>query len=100
MARGFSAYVGTALAADGNFDQTETELDLGARRQLVLEYDITLHDRPEPGTPDVERGALALGYNVLLSDSLELITEARLDVPQFNESATLGLVVGVIPALD
>jgi hypothetical protein len=185
VARRFSAYVGTALAADGNFDQTETELNLGAfgtvldsdhldldvgldmvaygpgmtdmavvpafelnldrapdlaafgsylrgaariagrdiggreirrhvdfnltfgsyltvspTRQLVLEYDLTFHDHPEPGTPDIEKGCLALGYNVLLSDRLELISEARLDIPQGDETTDLGLMLGVITALE
>lgn len=184
VAHRFSAYVGTALATDGNFDQTETELDLGAfgtlhdsdhldldvgldmvafgpgltrmalvpafelnldrsadlaafggylrgaariagrdvggrefrrhvdlsltfgsyltlgpRRQLVLEYDLTVHDRPEAGVPRTEHGALALGGNFLLQGDLELITEARLDLPQGEESGGLGLLVGVIAAL-
>jgi len=185
VARGFSAYVSTALSADGNFDQTETELDLGAfgtvldtdhldldlgldmvaygpgmsrmavvpafevnldhgpdlvsyggfvrgaarmagrevggdevrrhtdfnltlgtyltlspRRQLVLEYDMTFHNKPEPGTPRVQRGAVALGYNVLLSQRLELISEARFQVPQEDRDGDLGLLVGVIAALE
>lgn len=108
----FGLYLrGAAPIAGGKYDDDEirrhvdlrftagTYFTLSPTQQILLQYDITVHDEPEPGVPDVERGALALGYNAILNDSLELISEAWLDVPQGDESYHLGLMVGVIATL-
>lgn len=94
---------------DADIDEVHRHVDLAftlgsyftlsPSQQILLQYDIVVHDEPEPGVPDVERGALALGYNAMLNDSLELITEAWLDVPQNDEDAHLGLRVGIIATL-
>jgi hypothetical protein len=73
---------------------------LSPRQQVLLEYDITIHDEPEPGIPDIPRGAVALGYNALLNEDLELISEFRLDVPQGDEDYQVGFMLGVIATLS
>lgn len=102
---------GAAEIAGGEFggDEVHRHVDLAftlgsyftlsPSQQILLQYNLTVHDEPEPGIPDVERGALALGYNAMLSDILELVSEVWLDIPQDDEDAHLGLKVGIIAAL-
>nr|MEE4269100.1 hypothetical protein [Candidatus Krumholzibacteria bacterium] len=103
---------GAAILAGAQYgeDELRRHVDLGltvgtyytlsAHQQVLLEYDITVHDEPEPGIPDVERGALALGYNALLHDNLELISEARLNIPQGDEDVEFGFTLGIIATLS
>jgi hypothetical protein len=72
---------------------------LTSRSQLLLEVDATVHDEPAPGTPAFERGALALGFNTLVGESLELITETRYDLPQDGVRGAAGFMVGLIATL-
>lgn len=72
---------------------------LGPRRQVLLEYDVTWHDEPEAGSPTIDRGGLALGHNLRLGDSLELITQGRWDVPQGGQPGGVGFTVGFIAGL-
>ncbi len=44
-------------------------------------------------------GGLALGYNVTLSKSIELINQLCLDLPQQNEPVAVGLMIGFIATL-
>lgn len=72
---------------------------LGARSQLLLEYDLTWLDEPEAGAPTVERGGLALGLNRMLGENLELITQGTWDVPQAGQDGALGFTIGFIAGL-
>ena len=62
---------------------------LATRHQLLLEHESSLDD---PGT-------LALGYNVTLDDTWQLVSAARFGLPFAGEPATVGLVFGVIVTL-
>jgi hypothetical protein len=44
-------------------------------------------------------GAVALGYNVLLTDTLELISEVSFGIPLSGEPFSVGVVVGLIASL-
>jgi hypothetical protein len=96
---------GTAKMAAGSGRLVDRVLTVGAyrslgpRRQLLLEYDLTWYDEPAAGTPAVDRGGLALGFNQMLGDSLELVTQGRWDVPQGGESGGVGFTVGFIAGL-
>jgi hypothetical protein len=85
--------------------QLDLGLSLGSywspspRAQLLLEVDATVHEEPDPGAPALERGAVALGLNLLLGENLELITETRYDLPQRGEVGSAGFMVGVIATL-
>lgn len=74
-------------------------LTLDQRRQLLLEFDMTFHDRPAAGMAPAEVGGVALGYNALLTGALELISQVRLDLPQSGERTSLGGMVGFIATL-
>ncbi len=76
-----------------------TYLTLDPKRQLLLEYDVIYHDEPEPGAPATEHGGLALGYNRLLGEQLELVSQVRWDVPQGGGDGALGMSLGVIATL-
>ncbi len=74
-------------------------VSLGDRHQLLLEYDMALHQRIDPEERSSEIGGLALGYNVALSESFELINQACLDIPQVDERASVGVMVGFVATL-
>ncbi len=67
--------------------------------QVLLEYDMRLHANPEEDEEAVSVGGVALGYNVTLSDALELITQAHVSIPTGGEGAAGGVVVGFIATL-
>lgn len=97
------AHAGKSAAAPGRLvDRVLTfggYRSLGARSQLLLEYDLTWRDEPEAGGPAVERGGLALGFNRMLGDTLELVTQGRWDVPQGERDGAFGLTLGFIAGL-
>ena len=76
-----------------------TYFTLSQRHQLLLQYDATVHDNPGPETRKFEHGAVALGYNALLGDNLELITETKVGIAQGDGAAALGFMVGFIATL-
>jgi len=104
-AHGVFARAAAEIAGSQDRERPGRHVDLGLtvggywslhpRHQLLVEYDATVHDDPDPGTPAVEAGGVALGFNSLLSPALELITEVKLDVPE----ATLGVMAGLIATL-
>jgi hypothetical protein len=66
---------------------------------LLLEYDLTFVDRPTPGAPRVERGGLALGYNQMITGTLEFVTQAYWDLPQGAEDGAVGMTFGIVAAI-
>lgn len=67
--------------------------------QLLLAYDMTLRPDPSEGEAAVEIGGVALGYNVVVHDAVELITEARIDVPSAGEPVSAAFMAGFIATL-
>lgn len=69
--------------------------------QLFAEYDMALHPesrRPED-PPAAEVGGVALGYNVGLGESIELVNQIGWDLPQGGERASFGVMTGLIATL-
>lgn len=68
--------------------------------QLLLELDATFHPFHRADHDHaVEIGGVALGYNVTLSDRIELINQVFLDIPQSGEPVAGGVMVGFIVTL-
>jgi hypothetical protein len=69
------------------------------RHQLLAEFDVGFH--PDAGDPErrVDIGGIAVGYNVVLHERLELITQLCVDIPQGDEKAAVGLLAGIIVTL-
>ncbi|HOI12187.1 MAG TPA: hypothetical protein PK313_17015, partial [Myxococcota bacterium] len=68
--------------------------------ELVLEFDTLLH--PIHGADHARRaeiGGLALGYNVVLNDTAELLAQVSADIPQGRERWAFGATLGVILTL-
>ncbi|MGM0462323.1 MAG: hypothetical protein ACQEQ4_07900 [Fibrobacterota bacterium] len=66
--------------------------------QILAAFDVSfIHSGPEEGT---DIGAVAIGFNRVLSDAVELITEASWDIPDDNEEGTLGLSVGFVATVE
>lgn len=84
------------MAADATYHVAPTVgvyRSLGERHQLLLEYSVDFH-------PDaVEVGGLAFGYNVAITDGLELINEIYVDIPQAGERVAFGATTGFIATI-
>lgn len=75
-----------------------TYLTLAEGHQLFVEADMALHG-PMVDAHPVDLGGVALGYNAVSSERLELITQTYLDVPQAGERLTAGVMVGFIATM-
>jgi len=64
--------------------------------QLLLEYDMTFANNPVKAERTIEYGAVALGYNVGLSDSIEMINQLAFDIPQSGDEFSVGINIGLI----
>jgi hypothetical protein len=71
----------------------------GHIHQLLLEFDAVFRPDAVDDEHDVELGGVALGYNVMLTDNLELINQAYLDIPQNGEDFAVGVSTGFIATL-
>jgi hypothetical protein len=77
-----------------------TYLTLAKRHQLLVDYEMAWRPRPGAEEQTIEIGSLGLGYNVLLTPALELITEVRIDIPQgADEAVSAGVMVGLIATM-
>ncbi len=78
-----------------------TYVTIAERHQILLEYYRTSVKNPALGEPRVEDHQFAAGYNVVLNDRIELVTEFSAHLPHADEDfywgATVGFV-GTIPA--
>jgi len=101
-----AAQVGGSENPDGEPTRhTDLGFDVGGyytlspNHQLLLMYDATIHDKADPEKSGFEHGAVALGYNALLGDNLELITETSMGIAQAGSVSSLGFMVGFIATL-
>ena len=83
---------------------TDLDLTLGAywtlspKKHLLLEYLVVKRDEAvSDGNWDGD--SVALGLNVLVIDSLELINQISFTLPEDGEDSTVGLMVGIISTL-
>lgn len=67
--------------------------------QILLEYEMGLLHNPSAGERRVEVGAVALGYNLMVVDSLELLGQLSLDIPQKDEDVSVGVMLGLISTM-
>lgn len=74
-----------------------TYVTLGRGHQLLFEYDMLFHSQHDKHTSHV--GGLAVGYNVVLAESIELINQVYFDIPQRDEQPAIGLFTGIIVTL-
>ncbi len=90
--RDFTLTPGTALLLAGYYRVAEIH-------ELLLGYEMAFdYDAPE-GEKTVDVGGIALGYNVILTDAVELITEVYFDIPQPGEYFGVDFMVGFIATL-
>ncbi len=71
---------------------------LSEGHQVLLEYSYSIHPFPPAGKGHVESGTVALGYNVCISEALELITEVHASAP-WDSPGEVGVMVGFIATL-
>jgi len=76
-----------------------TYVTLSERHQLLLEADaeFVLHAGDRQG--GVQIGGIALGYNIVVHEAVELITEIFLDIQQPGGSFSTGVMLGLILTL-
>lgn len=69
---------------------------------LFLQHGTAIHPTHEDDDSvptQVRLNDLAIGYNFLLLDDLEVITEASMDIPQKDEEMSFGFFIGLIATL-
>lgn len=76
-----------------------TYYTIASRHQILLELDATIRPKPIADARRYELGGLALGYNVTLSDRIELINQFYFDLPQPGEKLAVGFMTGFIVTL-
>ena len=67
--------------------------------QLFLSYDMSFNHRHLDGERETDIGGIALGYNAMLTDTIELITEINFDITQDDEDFGADFLVGFITTL-
>ncbi len=67
--------------------------------QILLEIDVTFHIAPHLPDHPVEPGAVAIGYNVTLGPTVELVTEVALDIPAWGNGPSIAIMAGLILTL-
>lgn len=72
---------------------------LATSHQFLVEYVMEYHPDPAQGERRTTIGGVSVGYNVVLSDSIELINEVFLDIPQGDEKTAGALMTGFIATL-
>jgi len=101
----FGAYVRAGLAAHAPestrvvFDvvlNPGVYLTVAEEHQLFLEYDMAV----SPADNAVEVGGVAMGYNVVVNDALELISQVHVDIPQAGENPVVSFTAGFIATID
>jgi len=71
----------------------------GPGHQLLVEWILGL-DATEGGSGPLDTGAVALGYNAVVSPTLELISQLSLMLPQSQRGWAVGAMVGFIATLE
>jgi hypothetical protein len=90
--RDFTLTPGTALLLAGYWRPAE-------KHELLLGYDMAFEYQALPGEKKIDIGGIALGYNVTLSDAVELITQVNFDLPQTGEYFGVDFMVGILTTL-
>ena len=77
-----------------------TYCTIADRHQVLIEYDMAFRPTPGEEEHDIEIGCIALGYNVLLHEAIEMINQVLFDIPQNDEYFSVGLMVGfAVPSI-
>lgn len=82
-----------------------TGLTLGAyymvaeNHQILVEYDMAFANNPADDENITEIGGIALGYNVVLADEVEMANQLYFDIPQSGEEFSVGIATGFIFAI-
>jgi hypothetical protein len=64
-------------------------------QQVHVQFDQSLRHNPIPGERGYVIGVIAAGYNIMLSDYLQLTAALWYDIPQGSEHGTVGIGVGL-----
>ena len=84
--------VGFDLSTELSFG---TYFTIAETHQFLLAYSMELVHKPEF---EFAKGPLALGYNVMLNDNIELVTEVDFNIPEKGEDFSVGFNAGLIVA--
>lgn len=72
---------------------------LGDSHQLFAEFDMLFRPDALDNERTIEAGAIALGYNVMLADNLELINHVYTDILHYQERFQIGFFIGFVATL-
>ncbi len=72
---------------------------LTPRAQLLLEIDAEVADRPGDAPSEFRAGGVNVGYNLVISDTLEWLQQVRVNIPDTGETSSVSYLVGLIATL-
>ena len=72
---------------------------LGEFQQVLLEFDMLYRPDALDVEPSFDIGGVAMGYNVMLTDRLELINQVFVDVPRNDDPWGVGVSTGFIATM-
>ena len=92
----------THAAAEGAALELEPGLyaALAEGHELLAEVDMAVHAAGASDGHSFEVGAVHLGYNALVDEALEIVSEASFDVPQGDERWAFGCSLGLIATIE
>jgi hypothetical protein len=98
--RGGPTAAGAGAAVDWNWEQgLGGYYTVGEDKQLFLEWGTGYDLGRTPAQRAWQRGTLSLGFNWVVSDTLELITEAGVTLPRSSEASRCQASVGFVATL-
>jgi hypothetical protein len=103
---GLFIHGGPAAAGDGRRVDWSAELGTGAYwtaaqgHQLFLEWTTGYDLGASPWRRAWQHGALCVGYNAMLTDTLELVTQAGLSLPQKAMPVSASAMAGLIATFE
>ena len=90
--RSFTLTPGTALTLGSYYTVEEGH-------QAFLCYDMAFNHRNAEGERGTDVGGIALGYNGMLTEEVEIISQVWFDIPQDNEDFGIDFTIGFIATL-
>ncbi len=122
---GMSSEGGVGIGTELNFDFERVGIQLGVEEGIAVNADVgteidfttavaplvyfSINDQLQllsafdiefPNHEDVEIGGVGLGFNAVLSEAIELISEVGFDIPQGDEPFPVGVSLGFVATVQ
>lgn len=77
-----------------------TYITIAEGHQILFQYDMALSHNPDESEGMLDVGGVAMGYNVLITESVEMINKIYCDIDNVYEPPSWGVSTGLIATLE